>query len=265
MYLTTAALQERLEQTKTEIIEGAVADKYGKFNYDLRIKNIIVVGDEEGENNKVLQSYVLPSGDTVFVSSEEIINIPLDLVGIVTSRNSSIRTGLQIDSPVYHPGHKTRVFLRVTNISKNDIKLESEQSIASIMFAQLSDAVEKYEGRYVAEFDYKGVGDFTNDLPKTVKISKKMESIENIEKRIYEKVITLLTIFVGIFSLINLNVHFLNEAASLSKMLIYNLISIGGIGLMVGFVGFIIHKNTTANWIVAIISLLLIISTFFLV
>lgn len=264
MFLTIEALQKRLETEKKEIIINAVADNYQKINYDLRIKDIIVVG-EDGYESQSLQSYDLPSGDTVFISTIESINVPLDLVGMVTERNSALRSGLKIDAPIYQPGHNTRIFLRVTNISNNDIKLEAEKSIASIMFAQLTSAVEKYEGRYTNEFDFSGIGDFTNDLPKIIKISKKMESIENIEKRLYEKVLTLLTIFIGIFSLINLNVHFLNEATSLKKMLTYNLISIGGIGLLVAFVGFIIHKNLKENWFVTITSLLLIASTFFLV
>ncbi len=264
MYLTIKNLQERISSGE-EIIQNADADNFGEVGYDVRIEKIIIVSGDELENKEECNKYDLPAGDTVFVSTMEDLKMPLDLVGIVVQRNSIIRQGLKVDAPVYQPGHHTKMFLRVTNISKNDIELKTSQSIASIMFEELSGDVKPYVGTYVNEFDYKGVGDFTKNIPKAVKLNEKMESIENIEKRLYEKVVALLTVFVGIFSLFNLNIQFLNSTADITKMLIYNLISIGGLGLLVSFIGFIIYKKHKTNWLILIISLSLIASTFWLI
>lgn len=245
------------------IIENPEPMNFGKISYDLRVEKIIV--DPKGLNKEEKDNFILAPGGTVFVATIEDINMPLDMIGIVTQRNSIIRNGLSIDAPIYHPGHHTKIFLRVTNISDDDINIQYSQGIASIMFAKLSEEVDPYKGKFTNEFDYIGVGDFSKNIPQSIKVNKKIDSIENMEKTLYEKVIALLTVFVGIFSLINLNVNFLANSKSLMTMLIYNMISIGGIGIMVGFVSFIVNKKSKVSWIILIISLLLIAASIFLV
>lgn len=242
-----------------EIIENSAPENYKDIGYDLRIKNIILVS-EDGKEHEELDKYDLPAGNTVFVSTIENIKMPLDLIGIVTQRNSIIRRGLKVDAPIYLPGHHTKLFLRVTNISKNEISLFKEAGIASIMFEKLSSDAPEYKGEFVDEFNYTGVGNFKNDIPKVTKIDKKMESLENIEKTLYEKVIVLLTIFIGIFSLINLNVQFLSEAMSIDKMFVFNLFSIGSLGMLVSFIGFILHDKLNRASIILTISVILIIA-----
>ena len=257
MYVTMKKIQTM------DIIENPEPNNYGKISYDLRVEKIIVPKENNDKEEK--DSFILAPGNTVFVSTIENINMPLDMIGIVTQRNSVIRRGLSIDAPIYHPGHHTKIFLRVTNISNDDINIQCDNNIASIMFAELSDKVEPYKGKFEDEFNYSGVGDFVKDIPKSVNIDKKIENIENIEKTLYEKVITLLTVFVGIFSLINLNINFLANSTSLMKMLIYNMVSIGGIGILVGFVSFIVNKKSKVSWWILVISLLLIITSIVLV
>ena len=245
------------------IIENPEPNNFGVVSYDLRVDEIIVQDEKDSVNKK--SEFTLAPGNTVFVSTIENLKMPLNMVGIVSQRNSVIRRGLRVDAPVYQPGHHTKLFLRVTNISKDDLHIEHDNNIASIMFGELSNEVEAYQGQYVNEFNYKGVGNFSKDIPKSVSINKKIENIENIEKTLYEKVVALLTIFVGIFSLINLNVQFLNNSKSILQMLIYNLISIGGIGTLVSFVGFIMGKRNKVSSFVLIFSVILIISSILLV
>lgn len=257
MYVTMEKIQGM------SIIENPEPKNFGVISYDLRVDKIIFQDKEDLANEK--DDFTLAPGNTVFVSTIENLKMPLNMVGIVTQRNSVIRRGLKVDAPVYHPGHHTKLFLRVTNISNADIHIGHENGIASIMFAELSDEVQPYKGNYVDEFDYKGVGNFVKDIPKSININKKIENIENIEKTLYEKVVALLTIFVGIFSLINLNVQFLNNSKSILQMLIYNLISIGGIGALVSFVGFIMGKKNKVSWLVLLFSIILIVVSILLV
>lgn len=101
------------------------------IGYDLRTKAFY---DDGGEHT----SKVLTPGESVMTSAEEIINMPVDMVAIVHDRNSRIRQGLSVSAPIYQPGHKTRVFFRLTNISANEIRLSAEDSYAMIIFEQLS-------------------------------------------------------------------------------------------------------------------------------
>lgn len=139
-----------------DIIENAEPTNFGKISYDLRVDKIIV--DPKGVDKKELNSFILAPGGTVFVSTVENLKMPLDMIGVVVQRNSVIRSGLSIDAPIYQPGHHTKVFLRVTNISDDDINIQYHQEIASVMFSKLSEAVEPYDGKFVDEFDYIGVG-----------------------------------------------------------------------------------------------------------
>ena len=257
MFLTTEQLQKRIE-TSAEIIEYSIPDNFGKFSYDLRVSEVLIE-TEDGKTKKET-NYTLSAGATVFVATKEVLNMPLDLIGIVTQKNSVIRKGLKIDAPIYHPGHHTRMFLRVTNISQDDIEIHENYQIASIMFGRLSEEVEAYKGHFVDEFDFMVVANYPNDIPKVKKVDKKMKSLENIEKNIYERVILIVSIFIGVFSLINLNTQFVST--DLLTMLIYNLISIGGIGIFVSFIGIIMDNQNKSKWWILLISIVLIILGF---
>jgi deoxycytidine triphosphate deaminase len=119
--------------------------------YDLGTESFAV----EPGNEKT--SYDLLPGESVFVKSKETIKFPNDIIGRVILRNSWIRQGLMLSAPVYYPGHHTRIFYRITNISKQSLKLDCEKGIASIMFEKLDGPVLKpYEGTFQGEFDFSG-------------------------------------------------------------------------------------------------------------
>lgn len=262
LVLSTQSLNERINNGE-KIINNTVPENFGKFNYDLRIEKIIKINEED--NNEQIEKYDLPAGGTVFVSTVETLDMPSDLIGIVTQKNSVMRLGLSVDAPIYHPGHKTRMFLRITNISSSDIKISKDEQIASIMFAKIDSEVGPCNGQFVDEFSYIGVGNFTNNIPQSVKISKKMETTENAENRIYSKVVSLLTIFIGIFSLINLNIQFLGEK-NIVSMIAYNLISISGISILVSFIGLTLNsKKSIESWIFLALSIVMIVTAIFII
>lgn len=240
MYLVKNDLLE-IQQSKS-VIEHSCPDCFQEIGYDLRIKEIYIPTKRNKKESCTLSSYDLLPGKTVFVGTIEDINMPLDMVGIIVQRNSRIRLGLQVTGPVYHPGHHTKVFLRVTNVSDKAITLAENDCIASIMFEKLSSEAEKYDGAFKDEFDYTALDNY-KDLLRTSDIDEKMHNLEHIEKTLYEKVIVILTIFVGLFSLINLNINFLSGDEDLKQMLAYNLISIGSIGTLIGFIGLLINNK----------------------
>ena len=92
-------------------------------------------------------------------STTEIIHLPGTLVARVMLRNSRIRQGLSLDTPLYFPGHSTRVFFRVTNVSQGAIALDCVCGIAQLVFERVEGEVEHpYNGAFTDEFDYRGVG-----------------------------------------------------------------------------------------------------------
>lgn len=249
MYLTTKQI------TNEEIIQNATPENFYEIGYDLTIRDIIVTQKEQEH----LTSYDLHPGTTVFVSTEESLRMPNDVIGEVVQKNSIIRKGLQVEAPVYQPGHHTRMFLRVTNISSDVYQIRQGQQIAAIMFERLSGKVEKYEGAYVDEFAYRGVAEYpTGTLPQLVEVEKKISDLQELEDKLVNKVIAILSVFIGIFTLINLNINFLQES-SLWDMIAYNLMTVGILGIFTFFVGLLTVKNVDKKlWILIVVSALLI-------
>lgn len=168
MYLADKDISKMI--TDHDVIKPFVEKKLGSVAYDLTIKSIIDPTKRDEHDQ-----YTLKPGQTVFVSSEEVISMPNDYIGVIISRNSTIRLGLTIDAPVYQPGHKTRVFMRVTNLTLEDIELSNGKSIASIMFEKLSTEPKKiYDGTFSNEFDYSGLGKYhAVDTPTMAGLKKK--------------------------------------------------------------------------------------------
>ena len=89
--------------------------------------------------------------------------MPNNLVGKIIDKNSQIRRGLLVSAPVYQPGHKTRIFIRVTNLSDKDITLNRGEQIASIMFEELDGEPKNlYNGAFVDEYEYKGLSSYSD-------------------------------------------------------------------------------------------------------
>lgn len=194
------------------------------------------------QQKKEADLYMLYPGATVFISTVETINLPNDVVGFVVPQNTLVRSGLQVEAPVYQPGHKTRMFLRVTNVSADAFTLKSGNKIAAIMFVQTNEPVAEYSGMYVDEFDYRGVAEYPKDtLPQVVKVEEKINEIKELEDKILNKVITIITIFVSLFTLINTNINFV-EDRTLLDMLVYNIMTVGIIGFLIGFVSVLTKK-----------------------
>ena len=251
-----------------KIVENYIEENAQTISYDLRIDYILSNDDRHDK----LDYFSLAPGATVFIASMENIKVPEDMFFKVIERYSSIRRGIAFESPVYIPGHYTKVFTRITNISNDIIELHKNDSVVSVMFYQLAQKVgEPYKGTYQGEFDFKKAGIYHDvPAPNVVKvkneIEEKVNSVKDIEKKIYDHIMIIMTVFIAAFSLVNLNINFLSSSKTLIDMLVYNLTFLGGLGILVTFISVIMeHVSTSVKVGLGVVSLALIAAALILV
>ncbi len=254
MILVDQQIKERIHQQ--QLLENFQESHITNIGYDLVIDQFTNHQQESSIN------YLLVPGDSVFVRTKESVNMPHDLAARIVLRNSRIRQGLSLDAPVYQPGHKTRIFFRVTNVSKSSIKLKQGDELASILFDKLEEEPDHpYEGAFQEEFDYRGMGTYGPQYSQQMQeIEDKMTHLKDLEKSSYGNVITLMTIFIGIFSLVNVNLTAaVSGIWSVKELLMYNLCIIGGIATLAGLVRVLVptlSKKALSKcyWLIPILS-----------
>lgn len=226
--------QSILSCIENGVIRNGQPESAGPVSYDLATQYYFA---DKAEYQQKLTSYTLNPGDSVFVSSVEVINLPADLSCSVKIKNSRIRQGLRLDAPLYFPGHETRVYFRVTNVSSDIVTLDTKKGIAQIVFERLDEPTDApYEGAFSDEFSFKGMGTYESlyehDLKK---LEKKSGEIEGIEKRIYGNVMTLMAIFAAVFTLVNINMGF-QKTPDVKLVVAINLATVGSFSLLAGLI-----------------------------
>ena len=241
MYLHEVEIKEAVKQSN--LIENFKEKNLGCIAYDLTISKIFA-------NSNEYRQYTLAPGESVFISPDESINLPNDCFCEVIQRNSSIRQGLTVTAPVYQPGHHTKVFFRIQNISNDGIYLKSGDSVSSIRFYKFSTPVEHpYDGVYADEFEFMGVGDFHPvSIPEVTELDDKLQSIQDLEKSIYNNVLVLMSIFVAVFSLINFNINILSTIDSFAKFIIFNIMMISIIMILVSLLTMVVAKKNSEKF-----------------
>lgn len=242
-------IDKQIIQNGKNLLEPFVESQVTNIGYDLKTELFFL--DAQTSKTEV----DLEPGDTVFVRTVETIMLPENMAAAVQLRNSRIRQGLSLTAPVYQPGHKTKVFFRVTNDSKQKIHLDTQRGIAYLMFLQLDDRVEKpYHGAFQNERDFVGMGTYQAALSgEMTEIEKKVDTIKHIEKDIYGNVLSIMGIFIGIFSLINVNLSLVNGSATMETLLTFDCATVGAISVLIGLVNSILPegKNRRIFWWVA--------------
>lgn len=218
------------------------------IGYDLRAKRFYV-------SDKAEESVTLQPNESAFVESVEIVDIPTDILGRIALKNSRIRQGLSLDAPVYQPGHKTRIYFRLTNVSADSITLEVGDRYATILFEKLSAVPDHpYTGTFSDEFKYKGLGAYKDLYKRQIReIEKKTEDIKSIEHSIYGNVLVILTVFVSLFSFLTTNISLAANSATLAQYFVFNALLLGCISFLVALMGTIVKpkKHTWTYWIPA--------------
>lgn len=147
--------------------EGFKKENLGPCSYDLTADTVCFSDGTERE-----LPWIVRPKEFIIIKTKEAISIPNDIIGRIVERNSVMRFGLQVSGPVYQPGHKTKIFLRVFNMTWNKVKIEGDFEIAQIIFEQLeSPPIHPYPktGTFQNEMEYRGLGRY-KDTFKRMKV-----------------------------------------------------------------------------------------------
>ena len=233
-----------------DIIRPFDKEKVINIGYDLTTEKYTI-----GNNSETTSVKLMPF-QSAFVMSKESIELPDNVLAKVVLRNSRIRQGLTLDAPIYQPGHKTKVFFRITNVSEKEIDLDERADFATIVFEELDGNVGRpYAGTFQNEFNYKGMADYSSIYLREIEdIEEKIKNVKDIEKHIYGNVLTIMAIFVGVFSLINLNVSLANQSFDAKYLMILNLVTIGAIGSLMAILDAIVNDSKKRLlWLVPVV------------
>ncbi|MBS5036967.1 MAG: hypothetical protein KHZ27_00910 [Fusobacterium sp.] len=242
------------------ITKGYKEELLGTISHDLVIEKIISLNDKE---NNTYNDYELQPSETVFIQCEQEICLPSDLIGIVHGKNSRIRQGINVVSPIYQPGHKTKIFFRITNISSDIIYLRKGDKIAQISFEKAEgEECILYNGEYQEEFDYKGLGKYDSEYL-SKKVENKIVLLEQIEKKIYCGVASILTVLVAIFGFFNTGIKLENPTNTGDVFLFLTLSLLVLITALFSVIGFMFTDKIKLCKRLAIISILLFILMMF--
>lgn len=240
------------------LFDGDMLNAVGAVSYDLH--SLSYANNE----SRSCDSCKLLPGESVFVACKEIVNLPCDVCAVIHLRNSRIRQGFTLDAPIYQPGHHTRIFFRITNVSNQAIALPAGGEFASIHFEKLNKAPNTpYSGTFQNEMDYRDMGKYTVGYKKEMrKLNEKLSSVKYLERNIYTNIITLMSIFIALFSIINVNVDLaFAETVDRVHLLIANLITIGSIAFLVSLIQMCIaRKGRRSIWMGLLILSILIIA-----
>lgn len=137
------------------IIDNFNEKNLSSISYDIVIDDFIVNGEKINEDR-----WNLAPSDFIYVKARESLNMPFDLCCKVIEKNSLMRMGLKVDGPLYQPGHKTNIYVRVLNISKKEITLTVDMKIAQLVFLKLNEVPimtydKQADSRYNNEVDFR--------------------------------------------------------------------------------------------------------------
>lgn len=221
------------------------------IGYDLRAKQFTVDGE--------MKEFVsLNPGESTFVEPAESVNMPKDLMGQVVLKNSRIRQGLSLEAPFYQPGHQTRVYFRLTNVSADIITLEADQKYATIVFTKLSQEPEQpYEGAFQKEFNFRGMGDYKNIYKHQMReLERQKNDIRELEGSIYANVLTILSIFVALFAIVTINVNLTANSATVQMYFVFNALVLGCVSFLVALLNTVVKDRPfcVGHWIPAFVA-----------
>ena len=235
---------------QTAIFDGS-HDCVTNIGYDLRTRGFI-------KNGEILTHYDLEPGESAFVESVETVHFDNSTCGIVNIKNSRLRLGLSVEAPVYQPGHKTKIYFRITNLSDRTILLSAGEKYAYIMFEQLISVPDKtYEGTFQNEFKYTGLANYEPVYAEQQRAAeKKLIDLKELEKNIYGNVITIVTVFIAVFSLLNINVTLAQNGTTAANFLMYNSSILGAISFLAILLDELLHRKEKRGhwlWIIPIV------------
>jgi len=142
--------------------------------------------------------------------------------------------------------------------------IRSKRSAAQIIFEQLTEEPKTpYSAQKGASFQdevvYKGLGNYKEDYEKQTwkKLERTKEDIEGVSQRIYANVLTIMGVFVAIFSLLTINYYAFSEAKiDFRYIWVMNFTLMLCIVIMLGLIFIFINKAGNKKMIWAYIAVL---------
>lgn len=229
--------KSNVDNKQTAIIDGDEAC-VTNVGYDLRAECFILDKKEETKLD-------LNPGETVFMKSLERIAFDNLTCGHIYTKNSRIRMGITAEAPFYQPGHITNIYVRITNISDKVIELCSGEKYVMMAFEQLDkEPTKPYNGTFQNEDSYRQLAGYRSEYAEQIKsMDGKMKDLQTLERSIYGNVVTILTIFIAIFSIINVNVSLVSNGADKFTFLILNLSILGSVSFLAVLMDEILNRQ----------------------
>ena len=235
-------VDKEIKKYGSSIITNAFDEKNIKsMSYDIHIDKIV---NSENDNFSLLPM------QSVIVKTVEEITVPNDMTISVGQKNSVIRLGLYVDAPRYFPGHKTFMFIRVMNLSDKTIQLNNGFNIAQLFFERLNEEPEiSYSNQKGASFnnetEYLGYGEYKKHYDVLINdIDKVKDDIDGKANKIYANVLTLMGIFVAIFSLFTINGQYFNSnTLPIKGMIAINISMVFCVLVMLGLITCLINTK----------------------
>ena len=140
------------------IVDGFNRSSLGSISYDMHLDSVFSLTGNE-KPIEMNGNYKFSPFEPLMVKLKEKIKVPNDGIIKLEPRNYVIRLGLEIESPVYQPGHETYCYIRVMNITNEDILLAENFSLVQAMFGKLNFTPDRLYGtnghtRYQNERNY---------------------------------------------------------------------------------------------------------------
>lgn len=263
MLLVDKDMKSLIEKGKF-IINGFNQNNLNGVSYDITVDSII-------DGNSNLDTYELAPNSIVIVRCKEVLLVPDDIVVRVAEKNSLIRQGIKVEGPHYHPGHKTYIFLRVQNLTSESFLIRKDLNIAQLMCEQLTQIPEvtydkQKNSSFNLEKEYRGTGKYKKEYDN---LSKKFENakneLESMKEKIYANVITIMGIFVSIFTLVSVNIQsFVHKEISPKLIGTVNFCLLTSVVILIGMIALVVNKKSKLWFqiVYGVIALALIVSTF---
>ena len=148
-------LIENLCERELENPEGA--------GFDLRVGEVFIIEGGEaflGEYDRHTprtgsiakygkdKEVILKPGDFVLVKTIEKVNQPKDIAAIFRPRSTLQRCGIGLFTATSSPGYSGEFTFGMTNLGKNNFRLELGARIVHILFFKTTDNISEYRGQW---------------------------------------------------------------------------------------------------------------------
>lgn len=146
-----------LKRIFPEVIKGGELDQVNPASIDLRLGETIMC-EPLGHDSKWrpesllrLKYYMLTPGETILVSTREVVTIPVECVGQVLLKSSRSREGYTMSPSGYvDPGWNGILTLQIhNNLRFGQMSIGYEQRFFQLIIHRLDDVATAYSGKYL--------------------------------------------------------------------------------------------------------------------